>query len=217
MKRILPFIVLSVFFCQLSAQQIAVSPDRNNIFYVGIDNPITVTAENCSCNELVVKASNGTLTGKGCQYLFRGIEQGRADITVYKKTGKKLKEIGNNAFRVKRIPPPVFKIGPYGGSNYSLERKAQRVVLAGQQFVRADLENFDFDVRFNIDSFSVKIFYGDSCKTKTFFNSTGKISQQLSDAFSILKKDDIVIFNKIFAKGPDGQEWELVPLILTIE
>lgn len=35
-------------------------------------------------------------------------------LIVYKKTGNKLYEIGRNAFRVKRLPAPTFKIGPYG-------------------------------------------------------------------------------------------------------
>lgn len=217
MKRILSFIVLGVSFSQLFGQQIAVSPDKNNVFYIGVDNPITVTAENCSCNDLVVKASNGTLIGKGCQYLFRGIEPGRADITVYKKRGNKLKEIGNNAFRVKRLPLPVFKIGPYGGG-YDLnnERKVQKIVIANQQFVRAELENFDIDIKYSIDSFSVRIFYNDSAKVKTFLNTSNKISQELSDGLSVLKKDDIVVFHNIFIIGPDRRRYEINPLVLTI-
>jgi hypothetical protein len=42
-------------------------------------------------------------------------------------------------------------------------------------------------------------------------------SQQITDAFSVLKNDDIIIFHKIYAKAPDGSEWELDPLILTIK
>lgn len=204
----------SLIFSQVFAQQVAVSADKNNVFYLGLDNPITVTVENCSCNDLVVKTDNGEVTGKGCQLIFRGKEYGRAAIMVYKKAGNKLKEIGSNAFRVKKIPPPVFRIGPYG---HSYDRKARSVVMANQQYVRAELDGFDFDARFAIDSFWVKIFYNDSCKTKSFFNTTGKISQAVLDAFSVLKEEDVVIFHKIYAKGPDGLQWQLDPLILTIE
>ena len=210
--------MINIFSFNSSAQKITVTNDRNNFFYLGLDNPITVIAENCSCKDLVVKTNNGNITGTGCTRIYRGNEVGKTDIIVYKKLGNKLKKIGENTFRVKIFPPPVFKIGPYGGGYESNnERKVQKVVIANQQYVRADLENFDFDIKYSIDSFSVKVFYNDSAKIKTFFNVTGKISQQISDGFSVLKKDDIVIFYSIFAKGPAGQQYELAPLILTIE
>jgi hypothetical protein len=79
------------------------------------------------------------------------------------------------------------------------------------------LDGFDFDARCIVDSFHVKIFHVDSAKTKTYFNTTNEISQQIKDAFSGLKNGDVIFFHQIFAKGPDGIQWELDPLILTIE
>ena len=216
MKQVFFFTLVSFFSCHLSAQQISVSNKRNNFFYIELDNPITVAAENCSCKDLVVKTNNGNIAGKGCQLIYRGKEVGSADIIVYKKMGSKIKEIGRSIFRVKRLPAPTFKIGPYG-SSYNQERKVKRIVLVSQQYVRAELEGFDFDAKFSIDSFSVKIFYAESGKSDHFINTTGKIGQQISAGFSVLKKDDIVIFYSIFATGPAGQQYELAPLILTIE
>jgi len=168
MKHLFFFVLINFFALQISAQRVAVSPDKNNVFYFGVDNPITVAAENCSCNDLVVKTNNGSVIGNPCKLIYRARETGGADITVYKKIGNKLKKISTNAFRVKRIPPPVFKIGPYGGAyDYSNERKVQRVVIANQQYVRAELENFDIDVKYLIDSFFVNIFYNDSANFKS--------------------------------------------------
>lgn len=206
--------VLTIVF----AQQVAIAADKTNVFYLGVDNPITVTAENCPCKNLVVKTDNGKITGTGCKLTYWGKTVGTTTIKVYKRTEGKLKKIGFNVFRVKQIPAPSFKIGPYGGSIYSnLERRAKKVVIANQQFVRAEFDLIDIDANFPVDSFYVKIFYTDSCKTKTFFNTSNTIRQELKEAFSILKKDDIIIFDKIFVKGLDGLEWELDPLILSIE
>ena len=212
LKRIISLLILVSTTHSSFAQHISVAPDKMNVFYVGVDNPITIVAENCPCNQLVVKASNGTVTGSGCIYQFKGQQVGRAEITVYKRNVHGLKKLGANQFRLKLIPAAAFKIGPYGNSN---GRRANKLIIASQQFVRADLENFDYDARFTIDSFHTTI-SGDSTVEKTYFNISGKISEGLHNAFQLLQKNDVIIFDKIFAKGPDGYERELDSVLLKI-
>ena len=218
MKHLFLFFITQIYMLQMQAQHFALSNDKFNIAYLGVDNPISIAVENCPCNSIVLVIENGTVTGKNCQYVFQGKEVGAAYITIYKKSAKNLLKVGKYAFRVKRIPAPVFKIGPYG-SDYESDstRKVQKVVLAGQQFVRADIECCGFDAKATIKSFSVKIFCADSAKSNIFFNETGKINEQIRNAFSELKKEDVVFFHKIFAIGPDGLQWELNPVILTID
>lgn len=209
---------MALMFYVGHTQHFAVAPDKNNVFYVGVDNPLTITVENCACKDLVVKTDNGKITGNNCQYVYKGNQYGSASIILYKKNGIKLKEIGRNAFRIKRIPAPVFKIAQYGSfNNMNADRKANKITLAAQQYVRAEIEGFDFDGRCIVDSFSVSIFYSDSCKSKTFFNLTNKLTESIRVAIAALKKDDIILFNKIHVKGLDGLDWELDPLMLTIE
>ena len=218
MKHLLLFFVVQICMLQLQAQHFALGNDKFNIAYLGIDNPISIAVENCPCTNIVLKVEKGSVRGENCKFVFRGKEIGPAYITVFKKVANRLKKIGKYSLRVKRIPTPVLKIGPYSSYyNYNTENKVQRKVLAAQQFVRADIENLDICGSFLIDSFSVKIFYSDSTKMKTFSNVTGKISKQISYGFSILKKGDVVIFHKVFAKGPDGFQCELEPMILTID
>jgi GldM C-terminal domain len=218
MKSLFLLFVAQVFMMPLQAQTFALGNDVMNVAYLGIDNPISVAVENCLCKDIVLKVKNGTVDGRNCRYVFRGKEAGVANIVVYKKDGKQLKVIGEYPLRVKRIPKPVFKIGPYGNDYESdSTKKIERVILAAQQFVRADIECCGFDARATVKSFSVKIFYADSAKSNIFFNETGKINEQISKAFSELKKDDVIFFYKVIAIGPDGLPWQLDPLILTID
>lgn len=204
---------------QLQAQHFAISNDQFNIAYLGLDNPISIAVENCPCKSIVLKAENGTIAGNNCKFVFRGEKVGAAYITVYKKTGSNLKKVGKFAFRVQRIPAPVFKIGPYGSRDYESDnvKKVEKVVLAAQQFARADIECCGFEAKANVKSFSVKIFHADSAGSDIFFNETGKINGQIRNAFSELKKGDVIFFHKIFAIGPDGLQWQLTPLILTVD
>lgn len=217
MKKIILLFIVQICMLQLQAQHFAIGNEKFNIAYIGIDNPVSVAVENCPCSNIVLKVENGTVTGNNCKFIFRGKEVGGAYIIVYKKTANHLKEIGRYGLRVKRLPPPAFKIGPYSSNYFYSERKANTVVLAAQQFVRAESDGFDFDLMCRIDSFSVKIFNADSGNTSTYRNVSNKISQQISNAFSALKSGDTIFFNKIFARGPEGIQWQLDPLILTIE
>ena len=214
MKSVFILLVLIFTFYASDAQHFAIASDNNKVLYVGVNNTLSISAENCPCSQLIVKTNNGKVTGSNCQYTYNGNQYGIADIILYKKTGNKLKEIGRNTFSVKRIPAPVFRIAGYGG-NY---QKAKTIILAAQQFVRAEYEDFGFgfDIRCSVDSFYVTIFYGDSIKTKPFFNTSNMLNEPIRAAIAALKNDDIIIFDKIFAKGPDGAR-ELDPLILTIE
>ncbi len=214
MKLISIFILLVALAGSINAQHIAVAADRENILYVGLENPVTITAENCPCNQLVVKTDNGFIEGSSCKYSFRGGTIGKANITVYKKAANRLSKLGVSSFRVKRLPAPVFKIGPYGEYN---KNNVELRVLATQLYARADIECCGFDAKAPIDSFCVEILQIDSCRVKYYLNVTNELSEKVRTAFSLLVPNDIVVFKKIYAKGPDGSQWELDPLVLTIE
>jgi len=87
--------------------------------------------------------SGGTISGTGSNRTVRVTQLGKASITVT-ADGKP----STFEFRVKRIPDPIFKIGTGKARVPSIEFK-------NQDFCRAELENFDFDLKFNIVSANV--------------------------------------------------------------
>jgi hypothetical protein len=212
MKKYSLFLLAIFSFGVLHGQNFAIAADKMNILYIGIDNPITISAENNSVNSLIVQTTNGKITGKNGKYIFRSNTIGPAEISLFKKTNKGLTKIGSSFFRVKNIPLPVFKIGP---GTLSMPKP----VLANQQFVRADLENFDFEAHFSIDSFTVCIIPNDTCTFKNIRNIGGKLNEEIRNEFLKLKERDVrnvIIFKDIFAKGPDGTSRELMPVMITV-
>jgi hypothetical protein len=87
--------------------------------------------------------TGGTLSGSGSNRSVDVSTIGAASITVTAE-GKSSKF----DFRVKRIPDPVFKVA-------SGKARMPSVEFKGQQFCRAELENFDFDTRFSVVSATV--------------------------------------------------------------
>lgn len=94
--------------------------------------------------------------------------------------------------------------------------RVQKAVIAAQGFVRAELLNFGFDAKFQVDSFNVKIISYDTCKAQQFVNKTGLISKEIRYAFSQLKENDIIIFSGIIVIGPDGIKREIAPCTLNV-
>ena len=204
-------IILFTFFWYFisSAQKFSISADVNNVFYVGFDNPLTIAVENYSCKSIIVKTDNGTVTGNSGKYTFYSNKIGKADIILYRKINGKIKEIGRNSFRVKSIPDAIAKVGPSSGGYIN------KVVLSNQQYIRAE-ECCGFEGRPRIDSFTVCIVRGDTCLYNEIKNIGGKFSEEIISALSGIKKDDTVIFKRIFTKGPDGISIPLAPIIFFI-
>lgn len=136
----------STYEYEVGMRSVTVSADKMNVFYVGVDNPLSVSAAGVSSNSLKVSASGCNISGSGGKYtVTASTPTNDAKITV---SGDGLNATPFS-FRVKRIPDPVAKLGKESsGSMGTGEFKAQRGVLSV-------LENFDFDARCNIESFQV--------------------------------------------------------------
>ena len=199
------------FYCFASyAQTISIGADRNNILYAGLDNPLTIAVENTSNKIIIVKTDNGTISGNGGKYIFHSKVTGKADIIIYKKIKGKAKEIGRGYFRVKSIPAPVPKVGPSSGGYIKGE------ILKHQQYIRADYECCGFDARAPIDSFTICIVRADTCFYKEIKNIGNKFNDEITNALAGIKKDDTVIFKKIFARDPDNKSIPLTPIFFFI-
>lgn len=133
------------FEYEVGKRSVTVSADKMNVFYVGVDNPVSVVAAGVSSNKLNVTGNGGInlkKTGNG-KYIVTSSNPGEATINV---SGGGL-ESTNFAFRVKRIPDPIARLGNINsGSVGTGEFKAQGGVAAW-------LDGFDFDARCNIEGF----------------------------------------------------------------
>ncbi len=114
----------------------AVMLDKMNVFYIGVPNPVTIGSPT-GWDKTTVSMTGGTISGTGSKRVVTVSAIGAASITVT-ADGKPSKF----DFRIKRIPDPIIKVGPSSGG------RMQAVVFRSQQFVRADLENFDFEAKF---------------------------------------------------------------------
>lgn len=136
------------FEYEVGRRSVSVAAEKMNVFYIGVDNPVSVAAAGVSSNDLRVSGSGSGLslrrTGEG-KYVATVSQPGDATISV---SGGGLSPT-NFAFRVKRIPDPQARLsGSVGGSIGSGEFKAQGGV-------GAFLDNFDFDATCQVTGFTL--------------------------------------------------------------
>ncbi len=136
------------FKYEVGERSVTVSADKMNVFYIGVDNPVSISAAGISTKDLNVGISGGggsiKRVGTG-NYVVNVTEQ-TLDCRV-NVSGGGMRD--SKVFRVKRIPNPVAKLSnSTGGEMGSGEFKAQGGLAA-------ILENFDFDARCEIQGFEL--------------------------------------------------------------
>lgn len=168
----------------------AVMLDKMNVFYIGVDNPVTIGSPS-GWDKTSVSMSGGTLSGGTSKRTVRVTQVGPASITV-NSDGKAV----TYGFRVKRIPDPVFKVGRG-------QVRMPAVEFKNQQYCRAELENFDFDLKFSVVSSTV-YFSGANFPNVT---PTSISSNNLSGLDPFIRRcgpGSVVTFDNIKVSGPDG-------------
>ena len=171
----------------------AVMLDKMNVFYIGVPNPVSISS-GTGWDKTHVSMSGGTLTPAGGpgKYTVHVTTVGKAAITV-NADGK----ASTYDFRVKRIPDPIFKVGPSAGG------RMQSVIFKNQQFCRAELENFDFDARFSVISATVYFAGANFSNVQTASINGGSLSS-LGGQLAKCIPGTSITFDNVKVQGPDG-------------
>jgi gliding motility-associated protein GldM len=183
-----------------------VSPDKMNVFYIGVPNPVTVSAPGVANSDIKVSMSGGSISGGADgKYTVKVTTMGAAKITVM---GPKGVVLGSSDFRVKRIPDPkpVFA-GKSGGNTSAANLRAQEAVFAR-------LDGFDFDAKFNVTRFTLLI--ARPRQDVVQYQTTGnQLSSAMRSAMNLVTAGSTVVFKDIIAVGPDGTQRGLDPIVLS--
>ncbi|MEL6865842.1 MAG: gliding motility protein GldM, partial [Bacteroidota bacterium] len=121
---------------EVGERSVAVSADKMNVFYAGVDNPISISVAGVPSQQVRVSAEGLSLQSLGNgQYTVKPRRPGQTAITV---SGGGLTPT-SFPYRIKRIPDPKILIGNKNGGTMSPgELKAYRGL-------HPHLERFDFD------------------------------------------------------------------------
>src|SRR5690606_11004267 len=89
---------------QVARPSAVVSPDKMNVFYIGIPNPVSISAPGIPKEQLRVSISGGSISGSAGKYSVNVTNPGNATVTVAAMMGDQTRTLSSTEFRVKRIP-----------------------------------------------------------------------------------------------------------------
>ena len=179
-----------------------------NVFYVGVENPVSVSAPGVSLKDINVAAPGLQFVSAGKEGTYKvfpkvanvkGIE-----VSVTKKGGGKL---GGMVFRVKPLPDPVAEVlgkngGPVGAS-----------LLKAVTKVDAVMKNFDFALKVEVASFDLTMnMKGD---LRTVQSKSKNLTPEMSSMLSSVGRGTKVYFENIKVRMPNGEVRSLGSLSFT--
>ncbi|MCG9911684.1 MAG: gliding motility protein GldM [Flavobacteriales bacterium] len=183
---------------QVSKPMMTVTPDQMNVFYRGLDNPITVSVPGVAPNQITATCSGcNSFTGGNGKYIVKPGSGNEANISVsVKLTDGKVQNMGAAKFRVKRIPDPQIKFGSKSTGEVITVPEAQNSALIPL------MQDFDFNVFAQIKSFAISYELNGSIQDKQV--SGNKIPSDVATNIARMQKGKKIYFDKIMIGMPDG-------------
>lgn len=171
-----------------------VSAEKMNVFYIGVENPVAISAAGVPSAQLNVQASGGGIElakQGGGKFIANVKTPGEATITL---SGGGLPPT-NFKFRVKRIPTPVPMLSDKRGG------AMPNGVFKAQQGVIPVLEGFEFDAKCQIQGFNlVRVAPRQDAQIVT--NTGGRFTPQATQLMAQAKPGDRYLFEQIKGRCP---------------
>lgn len=188
-----------------------VSPTKMNVFYIGLPNPVSVSAPGIPKEKVHVSMSSGSITGSNGNYVVTVSQPGKVNVTVSGEFEKgKNVVLGTTEFRIKRIPPPRVKFGNKSGGTLSVG------AMKAQNRIFAVLEDFDFDAPFTISHFTM--FINQPRKDiQVLESNNNSLTPAMIAAMGGIVSGTRVTFDYVNATGPDGMKRQLDPITFTVQ
>lgn len=183
--------------------------DAMNVMYIGVDNPITLSASGYNIEDVKLSMPFAELKaiGKG-KYVARVAKTGKFNYDITASRGNAAgAKVGAGEVRVKTIPDPTARIANKTGGLLATN------IAKAQDGVIAKVDGFDFDAPFRVTAFRFVYLpkVGDPIPVEVNGNA---FSAEARTLINRSKPGDRWLFENVRAKGPDGTVRPINSIIL---
>jgi len=184
-----------------AAPAVAVGLDKMNVFYIGVDNPVTIAAGGISNDDLDVSMTGGSITGSNGKYTVRVTSPGEATINVAANG----KLISSTVYKVKRVPDPSDKL-KYSDYDFKIQPQAG---IDGKHAVRMNVADFisakklTAGTGFEVSSVTV-YFSGANFKDIVTANLSNGDLSSIKQYIDRCDKGSVITFDNIKVRGDEN-------------
>jgi gliding motility-associated protein GldM len=184
---------------EVAAPNLVVSPTKMNVFYRGVDNPVSISVSGYSDKDIRPSMSNGTLSKGSEGWIVKPGKDAEATIsaTVTNPDGTS-KTMTGMKFRVKNVPSPT----PYFAGKSVNDETIKKAELTAAAGVIAKMIDFEFDLKFEVTEYRVTMIIGGTPIEK--MTKGAAVSGDMKEMFQKAKPGQKVYIEGIKARGPDG-------------
>lgn len=197
----------------VASPSISISATSMNVLYVGVNNPLNIAVSGITKDNIFPTISCGSLTpdrSNGGWIARVPADCKEARINVSATINGVRKNMGFESFRVKRLPDPT----PYIAGIKEGFINRESLILSGK-IVLTMPADFEFEYTYNILSFNMKMQRGFT--DYQFESKSEKLTDEMKAELKKTNRGQIIIFDEIIARGPDGTNRTLAPLYLSIK
>jgi gliding motility-associated protein GldM len=194
----------------VAAPTATVSADKMNVFYIGVDNPVSISVPGIPNDKVRPSITNGRMNSTSSGKYNVRVESGNeATINVSADMDGQMRSMGTFKFRVRRVPDPV----PYIAN--VREGNIPKGNLVANPIIIPRMENFEFDLHFTIISYRFIITQpgGDIIERD---GSGGRLTQEMINYINNARRGTRCYIENIRVQGPDGAARNVAPISLRI-
>lgn len=192
----------------------AVSATAMNALYVGVDNPLAISAAGLTSEQIEARISVGQLQrAEGGRFIARLPEgtTGDVEIEVYAIHGAERNLIQRSVFRAYPLPAPNATIAGRSEGLISRDRLAQARRISLQM-----PEYFLFDASYEVESFTLRAQIAGL--SQPFYARGDQLTDEMRNIIQNARiGSDISIIDIVTKPGPDGVRQSVNPMIFTLQ
>lgn len=183
---------------------VAVSPDNMNVFYAGVDNPVSISAAGVAPTALKVniQGCGGEIKDNtNGKYTVTAKTEGTCSVTVYRKNNQSYEQQGApRIFRVKKIPSPPLRLN---GKTVIGNLDLKAVDAKALRVLDVDRTGFLFNAPFQVTGFTLSM--GGPGMTYQSIPCTGnQLSERAVAALARIRAGAKLYFEDVKVMAPDG-------------
>lgn len=193
-----------------------VAATKMNVFYRGVDNPVRISAAGIPESKLGYRiVGDGSIADVQDGLVVRGLNKRNVNSVIVKvfskgENGEADMALGEQEFRVKKLPPPDILVPGMDMEKLSIAKQA----LLVNAFLQCKLPDYvNFDYTYKVLSFDME--YVKDGDTRKKNSTSNRLTTEMKEIIKRMRNGSLV-FRNIKVKGPTGPE-PVKPFVLQLK